>query len=92
MFFGLLWLLATVEYLSNFIVITAAATYYFNNEREITETQKPADVAKAWRIAYFSHLGSVAFGGFVIAVLRFIKYTFVYLSQKVENATEGSAN
>ena len=92
MIFGLLWLLAVVEYLSNFIVITSAATYYFNNKREVTETQNPADVGKAWKIAYFSHLGSVAFGGFIIAILRFIKYTFVYLSQKVEQATEGTAN
>lgn len=80
MMFGLLWLMALIDYLNNFIVICSAATYYWNNKREETETQNPADVGKAWKIAYLNHLGSIAVGAFIIAVIRFIKYTFVYLT------------
>ena len=81
MFFGLLWLIALFDYLNRFIVITSASTYYFNNRRDDPNNQKPASVCKAWNIAYCSHLGSVAIGAFIIAVIRFIKYTFVYMMQ-----------
>ena len=37
MSFGLLWILAAIEYLNIFIVITSACTYYFNNKRDITD-------------------------------------------------------
>jgi hypothetical protein len=90
MCFGLLWLMALLDYLNNFIVICSACTYYFNNKRAVTVTQEPASVSKAWRIAYMNHLGSIAIGSFIIAVIRFIKYTFVYMTQKVEEWTAGS--
>lgn len=90
MFFGLLWLMALFDYLNRFIVITSASTYYWNNRRDEPQDQKPAEVLKSWKIAYCSHLGSVAIGAFIIAVIRFIKYTFVYMCQKIESATSGS--
>lgn len=39
MMFGLLWIMALIDYLNNFIVICSAATYYWNNERAVTEKQ-----------------------------------------------------
>lgn len=84
MIFGLLWLCALLDYLNNFIVITAASTFYWNNDRQETQTQKPADVRKAWKIAYCNHLGTIAFGSLVLAITRFFKYTFVFLAQKIE--------
>lgn len=43
MFFGLLWLCALIDYLNYFIIITAASTYYWNNDRD-DKKEKPADV------------------------------------------------
>ena len=91
MFFSLLWLLAVIEYLSNFIIITATATFYFNNKRNVDDAGT-ADFAKSWKFAYVNHLGSITFAAFIIAIIRFLKYTAVYFSQKLEDWTEGSAN
>ena len=79
MFFGLLWLMALLDYLNRFIIICSASTYYFNNKRSETETQQPASVQKAWHIAYLNHMGSIAVGAFIIAVIRLIKYTLVFM-------------
>jgi uncharacterized protein HemY len=79
MFFGLLWLMALLDYLNRFIIICSASTYYFNNKRSETETQQPASVRKAWHIAYLNHMGSIAVGAFIIAVIRLIKYTLVFM-------------
>jgi hypothetical protein len=32
MFFGILWILAFVDYCSKFVVIVSASTYYFNSD------------------------------------------------------------
>lgn len=91
MFFALLWLLAVIEYLSSFIIITATATFYFNNKRNFADAGS-ADFGTAWKFAYVNHFGSIVFGALVIAIVRFIKYTVVYFSQKLEDWTEGYSN
>ena len=91
MFFGLIWLMALFDYLNRFIIMCSASTYYFNNRRDDPENQKGASICKAWHIAYVNHLGSIAIGAFIIAVIRVIKYTFVYMCQKIEETTAGSS-
>lgn len=79
MFFSLLWLLAVIEYLSNFIIIAATATFYFNNKRNFADAGV-AEFGTAWKLAYVNHFGSVVFGSLIIAIIRFLKYTAVYIS------------
>ena len=84
------------DYINRFIVICSASTYYFNNKRtealsDGTFTEdKPASVCLSWHIAYVNHIGSIAVGAFIIAVIRIIKYTLVYMTQQLEHATSGS--
>lgn len=42
------------------------------------------EVCFGFKCAYLHHMGSIAFGAFIIAVVRFIKYVFYYLSKKAE--------
>lgn len=84
MFFGYLWITAWIEYTSRFIVIMGACTYYFNNSRDNMEEEAPADIGYGFHAAYFNHMGSIAFGAFMIALIRFIKYIFYYLAKKLE--------
>ena len=37
--------------------------------------------------AYINHQGSIAIGSFIIALIRFIKYTFYYLAKKLEKSS-----
>jgi len=91
MFFGYLWITAWIEYTSRFIVIMGACTYYFNNSRENMDEEAPADIAYGFQTAYFNHMGSIAFGAFIIALVRFIKYIFYYLAKKLEKQSGDNA-
>jgi len=88
MFFGVLWLLALIDYLSRFIVIMSASTYYFNHKRGDTEENTDAaEVMYGFKCAYFHHFGSICIGSFIIAVIQFIKFVFYYLAKKAEKAS-----
>lgn len=83
MVFGIFWLVAWIEYSSRFVVIVGAVTYYFNNHRD-QEEEGAAEVSFGFKCAYYYHQGSIAFGAFIIALIRFIKAIFYYLAKKAE--------
>lgn len=87
MIFGFLWLTAFIEYASRFVVIVGACTYYFNNHRDRSEEEKGAEIMFGVKCAYYHHMGSVAFGAFIIALVRFVKLIFYYLAKKAEKAS-----
>jgi len=66
MLFGILWILAFIDYTSKFIVMAAAATYYFDSNKD---KDGSADLSYAIKIAHLNHAGSIAFGSFIIAVV-----------------------
>ena len=84
MFFGFLWITAWIEYTSRFIVIVGAATYYFNNNRDDMENENPGEIGYGFKLAYVNHIGSIAMGAFIIAVIRFIKICLYYIAKKME--------
>ena len=84
MLFSILWICAWLEYSSRFIVQVAAASYYFDSN---ASRDGSASVGLGFKFAYLKHMGSLALGSFIIAVVRFIKYVFVYLSQSASKAT-----
>ena len=81
MLFGVLWVTAWFEYCSTFIVMVSASTYYFNSNKD---GDGEAEVGQGFSWAFGCHVGSIAVGAFVIAVIRFIRIVFVYLAQKAE--------
>lgn len=83
MFFGYLWIVAWIEYTSRFIVIVGACTYYFNNNRENLNVEAPADIDYGFYTAYVNHMGSIAFGAFIIALIRLIKIIFYYAAKRM---------
>jgi choline transporter-like protein 2/4/5 len=40
-----------------------------------------------FKCAYIHHQGSIAFGAFIIALIRFIKFFLYYLAKKMEKAS-----
>lgn len=87
MVFGFFWLTAFIEYTSRMIVIVGAVTYYFNNDRDHPDEEKGADIIFGFKCAYIYHAGSIALGSFIIAVIRFIRFTLYYLAKKLEKAS-----
>lgn len=81
MWFGLIWVVMLLDYAKNFIVLYAASTYYFNSPNDQGEDGS-ADVMEGVKLAHFKHLGSICFGSLIIAIIKFIKYVFVYMAKK----------
>jgi len=70
-----LWFIAWLQYTSTFIVIVSACTYYFNSS---PEQEGQASVQTGFTFAYMYHMGSIAFGAGIIAVIQFIRIVFLY--------------
>jgi len=62
----------------------SACTYYFNNSREKPDEDVPADIGYSFMCAYVYHMGSIAYGAFIIAFIRFIKYIFYNMAKKLQ--------
>lgn len=88
MFFGLLWMLAYIKYTCNFICMVAASTYYFNST---DGNEGDAEVGLGFKFAHVNHMGSIAFGSFIIAVIQFIRFVFIYLAKTASKAAGDNA-
>ncbi|CAJ1426275.1 unnamed protein product [Effrenium voratum] len=80
-FFMLLWNNAFNIACGQFIVAAAAATWFFKPNEE---KGKKGVTGQAVGIAFRYHLGSLAFGSFVIAVVQFIRYVMMYLEKQAQ--------
>jgi hypothetical protein len=78
MIFGIFWICSWFVYTNNFIVQVSAASYYFDSNKDRDGT---AQVGLGFKFAYINHMGSLAFGSFVIAIISFVKIVFVYAAQ-----------
>lgn len=79
MLFCLLWLMAWIKYTCKFICMVSAATYYFNSN---SANEGDAEVGLGFKFAYFNHLGSLAVGSFIIALVQMIRILFLYFAKK----------
>lgn len=87
MLFGLFWIQAFLEYTCQFIVMVSAATYYFDSTIEDGEDGGEATVSWGFKFAFFNHMGSLAAGSFIIALIKFIRLVFIYLAKQAEKAS-----
>lgn len=85
--FGLFWMVAFLISLQQFIIACACCMWYFSGGG----SDKPDDqgygvsLIKAMGWGCWYHLGSVAFGAFLIALITFIRVIFEYLAKKYES-------
>jgi hypothetical protein len=84
MVFGLLWICAWLKYTNQFIVIMSACTYYFNST---PQHEGEAEVGIGFKYAYKYHLGSIAMGAFILALVQLIRIIFLYIAKQAEKAS-----
>lgn len=84
MFFGLLWILAFFNAQQSFIVMVSASTYYFDSNKE---KDGDANVSMGVKFAWVYHIGSLAFGSFIIALIEFIRIVFMTIAEQAEKAS-----
>jgi hypothetical protein len=87
MIFGIIWIETWLEYTCQFVVMVSAATYYFNSTIEDGDDGGEATVSLGFKFAFMNHMGSLAAGSFIIAVIRFIRLVFLYMAKQAEKAS-----
>ena len=78
--FGLFWINAFIIGVTQFIIGASACLWYFEQS---TETKGEGTVGRAFYWSYRYHLGSVAFGSFIIAVCQMMRFLFEYYRKKI---------
>jgi len=82
-FFSLLWNNAFLVALGQLIIAAACSIWFFTPRGE--KGKKGAVRTAVW-ISFRYHLGSVAFGSFIIALVQFVRYTLMYFEKQAAAA------
>ena len=89
MLFGFLWLVTFLIACNEFVVIVSAITWYFSDKTVPDDDGIPGDSDVSfgfkWSVRY--HMGSLAFGSFILAVVWLIRIIFEYVGEKMIDAT-----
>jgi hypothetical protein len=81
--FGYLWLNAFLIGIAQFVISATAAIWYFTST---SDSNGSGSTMKGFYWAFRYHLGSIAFGSFLIALIQFIRIIFEYYKSKIEKA------
>jgi hypothetical protein len=84
-FFGLLWVIAFIICVQQFMIAAGTCMWYFTGQGE-KMSDSPYDVSftKAFSWAMWYHCGSIAMGSFLIALITFIRVIFEYIIYQYE--------
>jgi ABC-type multidrug transport system fused ATPase/permease subunit len=84
-FFGLLWTVGWILAVMFLSIAIAVAVWFFKREEMPT-----SPVTKAFSATCGNHLGTAAFGSFIIAVVQLIRFLIIVFHEKVEKFGEGT--
>ena len=89
MVFGFLWLICFLIACNEFVVIVSAITWYYSDKTIPDDDGIPGDSDVRygfwWSIRY--HMGSLAFGSFLMALVWTIRAIFEYIGEKMIDAS-----
>jgi choline transporter-like protein 2/4/5 len=85
-FFGLLWGMQFIIAFGQLVIAGAISDFYWTRG----EGSKASPVLSSLHNAVWYHLGSVAFGSFIIAVFEFVRAVMKYVEAKCKEATQGN--
>lgn len=84
MVFGYFWCVSFCLSTTIFVIAAMAASYYFDPKRQ------GVNILRAFCWAHTYHLGSLAFGSFIIALIWFIQLILNYIYNKAKRVTKAS--
>jgi len=78
--FAFFWVWAFIISLNQFLISATVVQWYFSGS---SDTRGSASIAKSFCWAFFYHIGSLAFGSLLLAIISFIRFIFEYMRKKV---------
>ena len=85
--FGYLWINAFIIGVTQFIISAAATIWYFSST---SDSNGSGSISKGLYWVFRYHLGSIAFGSFLIALVQFIRIIFEYYKKQIEKLGKGN--
>lgn len=82
-FFAVLWNIAFLNYLMIFIIACSCVIWYYNNKDSPNYFPRPILTATYWSFRY--HLGSIALGAFILALIWAVQIVLAYVAKKVND-------
>ena len=92
MWFGIFWIIAFLMAANEFVVIVSTCTWYFSRKDIPDDDGIPGD-SEVWKGFWWSiryHVGTLAFGSLLIAIVWMIRSIFEYVGNKVQQAAPGN--
>eukprot|EP00927_Polykrikos_kofoidii_P026657 TRINITY_DN23703_c0_g1_i1.p1 TRINITY_DN23703_c0_g1~~TRINITY_DN23703_c0_g1_i1.p1 ORF type:complete len:836 (+),score=118.48 TRINITY_DN23703_c0_g1_i1:353-2509(+) len=87
-FFSFLWNNALLVALGQCIIAGAVGVWFFRRGKSGDRKESAMAVTSSLKIALWYHLGSLAFGSFILAVVQFVKYMLQFLAKQAEAKRE----
>ena len=81
--FGLFWISAFIIGCAQFIIAATTCVWYFSQGGSADDKGK-ASLRTGFRWIFRYHMGSIAFGALIIAIMQMIKLMFEYMRKKYE--------
>ena len=78
MFFGLIWIVCFISAKTNFVTMMSVCTYYFSTK---DGSNPAADVSLSLKYTFLYHIGSLACGSFILALIVFARI-WAYIIEK----------
>jgi hypothetical protein len=79
--FGFLWIMNFIIGSTQFIIAATCTIWYYTSTSDANGTGS-VSTGTYWVFRY--HLGSIAFGAFLIALVQFIRIIFEYYANQLE--------
>lgn len=83
--FELCWVMAFLAASNQFVIMGTACYWYFDQDHSLFTFSK---VFRSTYILFRYHIGTVAFGSLIIAILDFIKIVLEYFAQQAKRTTD----
>mmetsp|Transcript_21682 Transcript_21682/g.60287 ORF Transcript_21682/g.60287 Transcript_21682/m.60287 type:complete len:817 (+) Transcript_21682:143-2593(+) len=88
--FGLFWVTQFIAGFTTVVVSGAVANFYWNRGTRGGVRNDVSPLGWALRTAFCCHMGSVALGSFITALVAFVRVILEYIHRKTKSATEGT--
>jgi choline transporter-like protein 2/4/5 len=86
-FFGFLWTNQLIAAISTTTIAGAVCRYYWSREHSVAEMGR-FPIATSFKNCFRYHLGSLAFGSFIIALVQFIRACLMYIDRQTKELQE----
>jgi choline transporter-like protein 2/4/5 len=86
-----LWMNAFIQGVAMLTIAGAVSKWYFTPRKSLDTFQGRCPVCRSYRVTCRFHLGTVAFGALIIAIVQFIRLVVGYIQKKLNQAGESRA-